>query len=114
MNQAEFKRPDRVKAGRGPENKPTDQLKNIMKLKLVQRSWRALAVALSLVVTAVAHAGGTGHAFAKLVPMDSEQISQLKSGDTVAKVCRGCGAVQLIPVGAEGSDVDLIDKECAF
>ncbi len=85
-----------------------------MKLKLIQRSWLALAVALSLLVPAAAHAGGTGHAFAKLVPMDSEQISQLKPGDTVARVCRGCGAVQLIQVGTEGSDVDLSDKKCAF
>jgi hypothetical protein len=85
-----------------------------MKLKLIQRSSLALAVALSLLLPAVAHAGGTGHAFAKLVPMDNEQISQLKPGDTVAKVCRGCGAVQLIQVGKDGSDVDLSDKKCAF
>jgi hypothetical protein len=85
-----------------------------MKLKLIQRTSLALAVALSLLLPGVAHAGGTGHAFAKLVPMDNEQISQLKPGDTVAKVCRGCGAVQLIQVGKDGSDVDLGDKKCAF
>jgi hypothetical protein len=95
-------------------SRETNKLKNIMKLKIVQRSGLALAVALSLLLPAAVHAGGTGHAFAKLVPMDNEQIGQLKSGDTVAKVCRGCGAVQLIQVGEKGADVDLSDKKCAF
>jgi hypothetical protein len=83
-----------------------------MKIKMIQQGCLALAVALLLPVAAPA--GGTGHIIAKFEPMNSEQISQLKPGNTVVKVCRGCGALQLIQVEKSGEGMDYTTKKCQY
>lgn len=85
-----------------------------MNVKIIQRGFLAAAVALSLLLPVAAHAGGNGHVVAKFETMSGDQMSQLKPGDTVVKVCRGCGAVQLIRVDKEGMGMDFTNKKCEY
>src|SRR5262245_11856692 len=63
-----------------------------MKTKSVRYCAPLLILGLAFLIPTIVRAGGnTGQVIAKFEPAKStEQIEQLKAGDTVVKVCRAC------------------------
>ena len=85
-----------------------------MNTKTIQRGLLAAVLGFSLLLPTAARAAGDGHMVSTFAPMKSTQeINQLKPGDTIVKVCKECGAVTLILVTKGGKGTyDYIPKKC--
>jgi len=86
-----------------------------MKMKTIRQGCLAIAFGIALLCPSITRAGGNqGQMIAQFAPMKSSQeIEQLKAGDTIVKVCRACGAVTLVRVDKPGKGVyDYVAKKC--
>ncbi|MFO1475310.1 MAG: hypothetical protein U1F98_01505 [Verrucomicrobiota bacterium] len=85
-----------------------------MKTKTIQRRCLAAVLGLAILLPSAIQAGGNGQVVRAFAPAKSTQeIEQLKTGDTIAKVCRACGAVTLVRVEKGGKGFyDSVAKKC--
>ena len=86
-----------------------------MKNLSVRQNCLAALLGLTLSLPFRAHAGGNnGQMIARFEPAKStEQIAQLKEGDSVVKVCRACQLVTLVRIEKGGKGLyDVTAKKC--